>query len=1383
MIRVRLPDGRSVPVNTDDESVARRTAQRYLDENPLVERGAQLGEEDISALGDIGRGIGAGLVGAAEGLASLPAELIDYTTDADESKAAAVREFFGQYKPTTSTTLGEVAKFITQFAVPGGFAAKAAKAAKLGRAGQVSAFAAADVAATTPDVETLGDFFDGGPTKRIDTAELEGAERAAAELGNRLKVAAEGATIVLGVPRAIKVAAPVFGKGVDAVASTNVVKRTAQAIKDPDSILSNVGVKADIEDPTFLERNMAKASKLATRYLTFQGRMPDVLSRQIQALRTQQISAQNQRARQSMEQVDNALKQLKRTGDLNETNERLILNSLNNYMFAEDIGVKGTPGFIPRATVKEDGKQALLALDEKLKGAKTLFGRERSLSLFEAADGFRKQIDNLSKTIREDKFLSESMSKEITSAIDENKGFYATRMYRSLKDNSEYKPTIAQEGAALDEIKNIYNAQNPGEAMSDRAAQEVLVQLRNKVSFNNAKMTPKDQFSEDTLKAINRKILKGRQLDSLPAVRDFLGEYSGAADVLGRVKRADGTFGTEVIRKRSVEEQRLGLRARAVETIDGMTKTINKAKYFENLNAYNQTLPTQSRFIFDEMPPNLSVEEQLQYKRVGMENALFNAEVTEEAIAKYGALAGKFVKEDYLRAIEDVPTQFLSADTNKIWATFLAAKGFSQVAKTVLSPITQIRNATTASFFALKNGNFGNAENLVDSAQTVFSQIGQRLVDLPAGSASDDLAKKIERSGRVVNRVNDKVNIKKGDIDAYYDDLIELGIVNTNAKIGEFENLFKDALSAKQGVFKRELVEKAANIQNTFAGKLYQGSDDIWKIYSYEMELGRLMDAFKKGASNIPVTDVENLLMLRRSNKSVADLTGDDLQKFLKREAASIVKDTVPNYARVPEAIQALRRFPVGNFIAFPAEIIRTSGAVYGRAMKELGNESAAIRSIGMRRLLGSLTVDGGLYGGLLAGGLALTGSDMEQVNAYKRSFAQDWERNAMLIPLATDKDGNITDLYNFSYTNPYDYLTRSGRAIFNAVNNGITSEKELNQIAIDAVGESAREFFSPFLSESILTEKMLDLTRNRTRFGSPVYNESDPFDVVVGKITAHMVEGLSPGALPFELKATVTSDAPFGFTATAKDFPKALGLAAGVIDQEDVVKRSGIRIDPTGEFVEALTGLKSIKPRVGTTLMYRGYEAGRQVRDAAGIFNQIAKTSGKADAEDLTKAYITANEQRFKALRDLNMAIEDAKILGLSTPEIVRPLKRAKVPQINFLLSGRFNAFFPSAETISFAMQSNEDKLSNPFDFGAMSEVRQSFQGKLFRPEARAEAQASQEAAAQPAPPPQPAPQAAPAQPSTAPTPPVAPQSLSLFNRAAQFLRQQEEEKLLGGS
>ena len=1371
---VKLYDGRSIDVPTDDIDKAKLVASRWAKENPFVERGARLGEEDVSALGDIGRGIGAGLVGTVEGIASLPAELADLVTDPEESNAEAVREFFGQYKPTTSTTLGEAAKFITQFAVPGGLAAKAAKAAQLGRAGQIGSFAAADVAATTPDVETLGDFFDGGPTKRLDASELVGAERAAAELSNRLKVAAEGATLLLGVPAALKVAAPVIGKGVDAVASTDVVKRTAQAIKNPDSVLTNVGVKADIDDPTFLQQNIAKVSKKAKKYLTFQGEMPDVFSRQLQALRVQQVSAQNQRARQSMEEVDNALKALKKSGNLNETDERLTLNALNNYMFAEEFGVPGTSGFKPRSVVKEEGRQALVALDEKIKAgkSKSLFGGRRDLSLLNASDKFRNQIDKLSDTIRDDTFLSKEMSDELTTAIGDNKGYYATRMYRSLKDSNAYVPTEPQVRSALNEIMKISDSVNPGQGISEEGALGVLNDLRQRVSFNNASMKPADQFTESTLSGVAQGIMQGRRLDDLPAVRDFLGEYSGASDVLARVKKKDGTFGVEPIRQRSLEEQRLGLRTKAIDTIDGMAKAINKSKYFDNLNTYNSTLPEAGRFIFDAVPKNVTFQEAENYVRVGMEGASTATEVSDVARKKYGPLAGKYVKEEYLRAIEDMPQQFLSADTNRLWATFLATKGFSQVAKTVLSPVTQIRNATTASFFALKNGNFGNAENLIDSAKTVFSQIGQRLVDLPGSSASGALAAKLDRSGSLVQRnADDTVNIKKGDIDNYYDDLIELGIVNTNAKIGEFENLFKDALSAKQGVFGKKYVEKAANIQNTFAGKLYQGSDDIWKIYSYEMELGRLMDAFKKGAKNIPITDVQNQLMLGR--RSVSELSGSELQQLLKREAASIVKDTVPNYARVPQAIQQLRRLPFGNFVAFPAEIIRTSASVYGRAIKELGNESTAIRSIGMRRLLGSLTVDGGLYGGLMAGGLALTGSTMEQVNAFKRSFAKDWEKNAMLIPVATDKDGNITDLYNFSYTNPYDYLTRAGRAIFNAVNNGVTSEKELTEIALQASIESGREFFSPFLGESIMTEKILDMMRNETSFGRPIFKEADPLSVKIGKQFAHFAEGLMPGVSPIDIKSDALSPLPFGLTLKARDLPKAVGQTIGLLEQEDLAKRSGIRIDPAGEFMEALTGLKTIKPRVKDNLKYQAYAASPQASSANKIFNQLASTRGKADAEDLTKAYLVANEQRFKALRDLNTAIEDAKILGLSNPEIIRTLKLAKTPNIGALMSGRFKAFYPSVETRRFAVRANEDKLSNPFDLNAMADIRSQFQGAPFRPQAEAEAHAAQATVAPTPTQPQLAPPIAPTQPSTAPT--------SLFSRGTDALRQIELNKLLG--
>ena len=45
----------------------------------------------------------------------------------------------------------------------------------------------------------------------------------------------------------------------------------------------------------------------------------------------------------------------------------------------------------------------------------------------------------------------------------------------------------------------------------------------------------------------------------------------------------------------------------------------------------------------------------------------------------------------------------------------------------------------------------------------------------------------------------------------------------------------------------------------------------------------------------------------------------------LKKEAAEIVKNTVPNYAYVGEFVKTARLLPVGNFMSFPSEIIRTS--------------------------------------------------------------------------------------------------------------------------------------------------------------------------------------------------------------------------------------------------------------------------------------------------------------------------------------------------------------------------------------------------------------------------------------------------------------------------
>ena len=76
-------------------------------------------------------------------------------------------------------------------------------------------------------------------------------------------------------------------------------------------------------------------------------------------------------------------------------------------------------------------------------------------------------------------------------------------------------------------------------------------------------------------------ILKGRSLDTLPAVRDFLGEYSGGSTVIS------GPSGK--VRDRTVAEQREGIERRAVETIDKMSKAVYKKEFFDNVVRHNNT--------------------------------------------------------------------------------------------------------------------------------------------------------------------------------------------------------------------------------------------------------------------------------------------------------------------------------------------------------------------------------------------------------------------------------------------------------------------------------------------------------------------------------------------------------------------------------------------------------------------------------------------------------------------------------------------------------------------------------------------------------------------------------------------------------------------------
>ena len=67
---INLPDGRSLTLPTDDLELAKKVAVKYAIDNPKIDRGAELGEEDVSVMGDLIRAPVAGLVQAAAELLS-----------------------------------------------------------------------------------------------------------------------------------------------------------------------------------------------------------------------------------------------------------------------------------------------------------------------------------------------------------------------------------------------------------------------------------------------------------------------------------------------------------------------------------------------------------------------------------------------------------------------------------------------------------------------------------------------------------------------------------------------------------------------------------------------------------------------------------------------------------------------------------------------------------------------------------------------------------------------------------------------------------------------------------------------------------------------------------------------------------------------------------------------------------------------------------------------------------------------------------------------------------------------------------------------------------------------------------------------------------------
>ena len=483
------------------------------------------------------------------------------------------------------------------------------------------------------------------------------------------------------------------------------------------------------------------------------------------------------------------------------------------------------------------------------------------------------------------------------------------------------------------------------------------------------------------------------------------------------------------------------------------------------------------------------------------------------------------------------------------------------------------------------------------------------------------------------------------------------------------------------------------------AEDLYRGGDDVWKIYNYFFELQKLKNARRKMHSDA-------IQSLKRTNRSPtldqiagavtnADaqfakhvnyqgpLRGADvkLDEALKQFAADNVRNLVPNYELVPDVIKGLRGLPVGDFIAFPAEILRTGFNTLDVAMKELTSDSAAIREIGARRLTNAVFTFGVLGEGLQRFGQFMTDTSDEKLDAINRRAAP-WQRNAQLIPVGNDKDGN-PEVLDFSHTNPWSTLSKPFHTVLKSLRTGTKLDKSGVENATNAIYEAMGEFFEPFFGVSMIYDAFIDVLPREgitsfgvgrggvTQSGAKVYKDADSKMMSVEKGFLHVLNTLKPNILPIR----IPTGADLGVTSAleGRDFEpvKSIELSRGargvlfpeggeflgfnVKAEEPTTGREYTR---AGEIFRAFTGLQTNVIDREKLLQFSGQEFKGERSGAATLFSDVLRLEDPTDNQML-EAYIRADNARLKAFKKMKLAYDDFKKMGLSETKIIRILKQ----------------------------------------------------------------------------------------------------------------------------
>jgi len=1227
-------------------------------------------ESDQTVLGSVARGVGAGVVDIVQGVGELGAIGLEATGVADEGAQEATSQFFEDAKNslgfTPERTAGKVVEMVVNYgsaaipvlgwvskagkasaAVKAGTALPAAKtwfgksAVEFGKKSNLAKTQAGRAVLTTagtgvadflvsPSTNTsLADSWDAMPEqlRTEDEEGITGMALAGVRLRNKFRLGLEGAMF----NAAGEIILPVIGGTVRSAAMVPGVPATARALSKG---LNFLGDKAT-------------SVPFVRRYLTPNGFTPPEIA---DAIRTAEAVGETEQgiAAQLLSNYDSAMKKAISAQKLKRGDKKAAVQKAYNTTMDYLTGEVKRSDF-----VKSYG--------EKAAGA---------------ADAMRMQVDDLSKNFKSSidaaPNLDGATKATLKAQFDANQGSYIRRVYELHTRPENFSTPVAQMPqykGALAQVSNYLLKTDPQKyagdpALATQKAAEKIDEIFNQ-TLNSTGLTPeartanvkiaKGQGSPTekgraSLFSISQGMLEGRSqmLTEAPMLREMMGEIRDPKEAF--LRTIDNLSSTMAGQKLfdtvsgGFDPAKLAI---GEFPIPRNAKNISQAKAEMNATPGARPMVIDGANLTDNQIADLTGD--MGYVKAGELDAKREAAFG----GKFGSLTGMYVPVEVYNSLT-TPSRAYSGVQDAL-AVSLQLKGVSQMSKTVLNPLSQVRNFISNTFVVGANGLLGRNMGVLESAEVLLANA----LDSP-------------EQYKLLRALSDE------------------GAIGQNIQVNELTRLMKEQVEGGVSARLRQVGEKFVGSKLgapvRFMQKTYKLGDDYWKVVGALGEKARYGAAMRKAGINIDDLTVktvsgketpEELAIILAGNARKTAISDALTKSGLAQRSSSIagtdfgnmfvtdiVRQTMPTYSMVPEAIKQLRRIPVvGNFMAFPAEIIRTSGNIVNRSLKEMGFQATddlvkamgkeqadifarQVRSIGAQRLSGYVAMAGAAPIAFKSAAHDMLGVTEAEEDVLQAGAAP-WTKGNTLVYLTKPDEKGEAEYIDLSYMLPYEFMLTPARAAMQEYAAKGSVDAGFAEQVSTAAWEGFKKFAEPFASESMAAERIIDVTtrQGKTQTGAEIYEPAEALGDRLSKSLTHVVGAFLPGIVD---QVTTVKRGEF---VEGRTLRSATGTPSAQGDEYAPFEEAGTM----------LTGLRALKLNIPRSLSYAGSEYSGLRTSASSIFTSLADDNDATEA-DVLDAYVRANTSRRRQQAVLKSRIDTALAAGMSRREIYRAFDKSGV-------------------------------------------------------------------------------------------------------------------------